>query len=219
MDFIEHVYYYSQFYEKFHQFQIKERMLPSGDFIYGNVLGVERKSATDFVSSIKKGHIFVQIHDLAVAFERAVVLCTFNITDIEREVDCKAVLTSLADFSARYNMHCRFCGTEKLGAYYVLQLAYKVRHQVTPKWVIRKPIPNSRDEKLLVLMGIAGIGEDRAANLLKEFKSLEGVFNATKTQLMKVPLIGKKSAEHIVEIWKNEDVIYDYELTIKEFDY
>jgi ERCC4-type nuclease len=59
-----------------------------------------------------------------------------------------------------------------------------------------------------IIAGIPGINALRAKNLLMEFKSLQGIFNAEIDDLVKAEKIGKKIAEEIFRVSRYE---YDKE--------
>ncbi|MFP3279068.1 MAG: helix-hairpin-helix domain-containing protein [Candidatus Micrarchaeota archaeon] len=52
----------------------------------------------------------------------------------------------------------------------------------------------------LILSSIPGVGPKLAYELLKEFKSIKNVVNASVDELMRVDKIGKKKASRIHEI-------------------
>jgi len=58
-------------------------------------------------------------------------------------------------------------------------------------------------DKLLVGLGIPGIGEKTAKILAKKFKSLEELSNATAEQLLEIEGIGEDSAKNIVEYFSS----------------
>ncbi|WP_448375318.1 NAD-dependent DNA ligase LigA [Fervidobacterium sp.] len=58
-------------------------------------------------------------------------------------------------------------------------------------------------DKLLVGLGIPGIGEKTAKILAKKFKSLEELSNATVEQLLEIEGIGEDSAKNIVEYFNS----------------
>ncbi len=55
----------------------------------------------------------------------------------------------------------------------------------------------------LTLTKIPGIGENRAKELIKHFRSLENIKQAKEDELLKVKLINRKIAENIIEFYKN----------------
>lgn len=58
----------------------------------------------------------------------------------------------------------------------------------------------------LELLDIDGIGEAKARALLKEFKTLKNIKQATEEQLCRVPGISKKLAHTIFETYRREDI-------------
>ena len=54
------------------------------------------------------------------------------------------------------------------------------------------------------LTDIKGIGEKKAKNLIMKFKTLEGIGNACKAELMSVPGITEANAEEIIKAFKGE---------------
>ena len=65
---------------------------------------------------------------------------------------------------------------------------------------------NLRNKIESELDNINGIGKARRNALFSEFKSIDGIKNATLDELMQVKGMNKKSAEAVYEYFKNKEV-------------
>lgn len=64
---------------------------------------------------------------------------------------------------------------------------------------------NNDASKLLTSLGISNVGKSAAKNLMKKFKSIENLMNASYAQLIEVNDIGDISAMAIINYFKNPD--------------
>lgn len=64
---------------------------------------------------------------------------------------------------------------------------------------------NNDASKLLTSLGISNVGKSAAKNLMKKFKSIDNLMNASYAQLIEVNDIGDISAMAIINYFKNPD--------------
>ena len=68
-----------------------------------------------------------------------------------------------------------------------------------------KSSKNNDASKLLTSLGISNVGKSAAKNLMKKFKSIDNLMNASYAQLIEVNDIGDISAMAIINYFKNPD--------------
>ena len=64
---------------------------------------------------------------------------------------------------------------------------------------------NNDASKLLTSLGISNVGKSAAKNLMKKFKSIDNLMNASYAQLIEVNDIGDISAMAIINYFKNPE--------------
>ena len=61
-------------YFKFNGFNVTVTKLDVCDYVVSDRVGIERKDASDFLSSMKDGRLFSQAHDMAEIYERPILI-------------------------------------------------------------------------------------------------------------------------------------------------
>jgi ERCC4-type nuclease len=219
MDTVEAFIYCHSFYEKFDYFTLKTKahLLHGSDFCYGQILGCEHKQMDDFIASIYDGRIWNEAYLIAKNFKYGCFVMSFDLGQVKpfydkngKEVNRKKIMTILADIQIRYGIYSQFCGDLENMAYFCLNLAYKIRKQVKPRWTMYRPKPNLEDEKIVILSGFQGLKDALAVRLLKRFGSLRAIFNVDEPErFMSIPGIGKGKAQHIIDVVKEFQPLID----------
>jgi ERCC4-type nuclease len=197
--------------------------LPLGDFlIVGNLgaLVVERKTVSDFVSSIRSNRLWDQLLRLMktgdilgyeVKRRLLVIHGGFweytNVSSVNMGRFWSSIFGALLEILFVYDTPLVVC--ENNYAYEVflrilLDREKEGKHDVLPKarW-FRKPVSRLpiKDVRCYMLDAIPMIGEVNAKNLLDHYVSISNIAKSTKNELMRVAGIGEKRAEKIYEIF------------------
>lgn len=169
-----------------------------GDYAVGNQLGIERKSATDFIASILDKRLFEQVARMQVEFERSILLIEGDVYDTRSNLADVAIdgalswITYLSGISVLHVPHvARSTGLIHRLALHEQGLGYDVPLRSKPK--------DSALASQFLVEGLPGIGPSNAIKLLAHFKSAAAVFSATDAELLKVPGIGAKMVSRIRE--------------------
>ena len=102
-------------------FSIIKKKVPAGDLLVPELgFGVERKTVEDFVGSIRDGRVFKQIYKMIHSFEYPYLFVSGNLLELYSEPEIKSILTSCADFQARYNIRIMFFPND----YYLIHYYY-----------------------------------------------------------------------------------------------
>ena len=184
-------------------FEISRKQLVSGDIVIGE-LGIERKTARDFVDSLQSGRLFRQLILLKRSFFRRLLI-------IEGGIDRMGMPQKQLQGAL-----LRIVGSLNIPILYTLSVedtAQKIEHLAVQLLVyragqIRERSVKDQDTRAFyqryILAGIPGIGVVRAKALLEKFGSLQGVFNADVSQLSEVNDIGPVNAHRIVSLARGE---------------
>ncbi len=172
--------------------EIEFKQLPVADYLIKNI-AVERKTLSDFKSSIINKRIINQLLELKQYPSRLLIIEGLEsespYTGIIHENAFRGfVLSVLTD----YQVPIIFTLNEKDTAKYLYVLAKKGQKK---EYAIRasKTFKSDREQLQFILEGFPGIGPATAKKLILHFKNLRNISNATKEELMNV--VGKKSEQ------------------------
>lgn len=168
--------------------------LPVGDFVVNNIL-IERKTHSDFVSSIIDGRLFEQIKLASQLYEKIILVIEGY---SNREISPQALNAALAYLITNYNCSILHTTNEKNTASLIYWLLKKYGKAEAASFKVFK---KDQQKKLMekVVASLPGISIVLAKRLLKKFKTIEAIVNAKEAQLMKVEGIGSKKAKKIKE--------------------
>lgn len=188
---------------------VKEDFLPAGDYVINESIGVERKTTSDFITSIIDRRLFNQIERLKSKYPHTILIIEgndlYNISDMSKEA-IKGAIYSLAVcwqlpviFTEDYHETARFlvaAGRQNL------QTKKNVLYRTSSK-------PKSKEKRqLFILQGLPGIGPSLAQKLIDKFQSIEKIFSAPEEELITIKGIGKDKAKHLKEIIRENGPVY-----------
>jgi Fanconi anemia group M protein len=187
-----------------HGLAITFAQLPVGDYIISDRMCVERKTTSDFESSIMNSRLFEQAKRLHDSFEKAIVIIEGDGSDSRLG---KNVLTgAMLKLYVEFNIQILNSSNAEETAYLLAKLAEKEQLEDSrePRLVGYKKAYNLYQWQLLILGSIPGVGPKLAKELIKHFKTLKNVALAAPEDLMEIDKIGKKKAEKVYEILNSE---------------
>ncbi len=175
--------------------------LPVADFVLADGrVGVERKSASDFVSSLLDGRLMSQVRALRESFEKPLLVIE-GAEDIYsvRKVHPNAIRGALAAVALSFHVPIVFT-TNALDTASFLSVVAKREGDMSKKDVgvrlERKPLSTS-DMQLFVVESLPGVGPALARSLLAHFGSVYNIFLASVDELTSVEGVGAKKAAEI----------------------
>lgn len=172
-----------------------------GDYAVGNQLGIERKTADDFIASILDKRIFEQAARLQAEYETGLILIEgdpyLTRTDIA-DVAIDGALSWLSLLSGLSVLHVpnivRSVGLiHRLALHKSRGLGYDAPLRAS------KPRDSSMGAQFL-LEGLPSCGPTTAIKLLNHFGSTAAVFAASDAELLCVPGLGPKMLGRIREV-------------------
>lgn len=159
-------------------FQLQFEQLQIGDYLVNNTI-IERKTFSDLQSSIINKRIFEQLNNLK---DKQSLLIIEGKSDLFiHENALRGFLLSLA---TEFKVPFIFSKNEKDTALFILVLAKKEKKEISLRYT---PKLQSKSEiQQFILEGFPNIGPTTAKALLKQFKSLNNIFNASEDELKQI---------------------------------
>ncbi|MDE1769979.1 MAG: heavy metal resistance protein CzcA [Thaumarchaeota archaeon] len=175
--------------------------LPVGDYIVAPETVVERKSVSDFISSVFDGRLFDQCNRLKEHFEHPTIIIEGNVDEIDEITENPLVFygamsSVVLDFKIPVIPTPNASHTAKL-------LISMCARQGTVKGPFLKKIRKSGDlqqQQLSILTSLPGVGEKLASRMLEKFGSPSASLNASSVELSKINGMGEARAQKIRKI-------------------
>ncbi len=187
-------------------FHIKLQRLNSGDFILSKEVGVEYKKVEDFVNSIIDGRLLSQIRELKNAFIKPLIVVEGE-QDIfsVRNIHPNAIRGMLATIVVSYGIPILQTKNHKETASLFSIIAKREQDEEKGSYTPHAQKPLSiKDMQEYVVSSLPNVGINLAVDLLKKFKSVTNVINASHEELKSVENLGEKKAEKIRDILNRE---------------
>lgn len=178
---------------------LEAAQLSEGDYHIGEKICIERKSATDFVASIKDGRLWDQLARMKQGHEIVIVLL-----EGEPLFPAASLEGAYAGIIRRGAALFRVRDQEETASF--IHRLWKQensprsarRPKQTRKWRGEDEIAEDS------LAALPGISVKKAGDLLEHFGSLGAVTNASQEDLQQVPGIGKKTAQDLYLIFTHK---------------
>ncbi|HEX7627844.1 MAG TPA: ERCC4 domain-containing protein, partial [Candidatus Methanoperedens sp.] len=184
------------------------RTLKVGDYVVSDRVGIERKTAEDFLSTFLDGRdLFGQISDLARAYSRPLLIIEGDGLYSKRQINPNAIRGALSSVAIDFGVPVLFSKDEEDTAALISVIA-KREQAVNPKKEINlhgtKSASKLPEQQEYVVSAICEIGPVVAKNLLRHFGTVERIMTASREELMVVELVGPKTADRIREVVSGE---------------
>jgi len=188
--------------------KIIPQKLECGDYMFNNVL-VEHKALQDFCNSVTNGLIFQQCQDMLYFKEqnpdiKLFILISGNPEDIIKLPHAPNIASMIAAWSSlNMRIPTSFMGNSYWFVNGLVDLFEKLFDgKVREYSPIRRP---QEFDDIILSNYVSIVGEKTAKNLLKKFPIPKQLYNSTKEQLMEVDLVGKETAEFIVNFSEGKE--------------
>ncbi len=172
--------------------EIEFKHLPIGDYIVNGIV-IERKTISDFKSSIINKRIVSQILEIKQFPEQLIILEGISEEDIySGTIHENAFRGFMLSIALEYKVPIIFTQNSKDTAKYLSVLAKKPDKQTNS--IRPGKIVFSREEQLqFIIEGFPYVGPVRAKKLLKKFGSIKNIINSSEEELKEI--LGKRSKE------------------------
>lgn len=172
--------------------------LDVGDYILSDRVGVERKSAADFLGSLMDHRLMEQMRALKKNYPRPLLIIEGEDLFTARAIHPNAIRGALASIAVDYGMPILFTRDEKETAALLAVVARREHEEGRQIQIRGEKAVASLDEQLEYLVaGLPNVNTVIARRLLDHFGSVEAVFTSDEKELMKVHGVGKKIADEV----------------------
>ncbi len=174
--------------------------LPVGDYILSDRICIERKSVADFENSIMNGRLFDQVERLKESFPKPVLILEGD--GSEYRLSSNVILGAMLKLYIDYDTQVILSANEDETAEILYMIAKREQEnkERLPRIAGMKRAYSEEEWQRLVLASLPGVGPKIAEEMLRRFKSIKNVANASIEELMHVDKIGRKKATKIYEI-------------------
>ena len=186
--------------------EVRMQNLDVGDFLLSEDCIIERKTVSDFIASIIDKRVLDQVKAMK-QFAKPILIIE-GVEDIYsvRKVHPNAIRGMLAYIAMDMKIPIIYTKNFRDTAEFLLVAAKREQEDKKKDFSIRgerKPL-TLKEQQEFIVGSLPGVGGKLAGNLLKEFRSVKNVINASEDELKDVELIGKKKAEEIKKVVEEE---------------
>lgn len=183
---------------------VEKKNLPAGDYVCSDRAVIERKSESDFASSIMDGRLFSQIRELC-SYEKPILLIEKNGQNLSR-IHPNAIRGALASLALDFNIPMIFSQSYIDTAGIIFQIAK--REQVDGKRAVsirpKSGIVSMERHQEFIIAGLPNVSTVLAKRLLSNFKTPRKIFSASEKELQEIEGIGGEKAKKISEMLDRE---------------
>jgi ERCC4-related helicase len=181
---------------------ISVRTLEVGDYVVSDRIAIERKSAEDFVNTLVNHNLFGQVSNLARSYDKPVLILEGEGLFTARQINPNAIHGALMSITLDFGVSVLYTRDAEDTASLIRQIAKREqsgeKHEISMHGKKSSLLLSEQQE--YIVSAIPEIGPKVARSLLIHFGSVEEVMKADHDDLMKVKLVGPKTAERIREV-------------------
>lgn len=182
--------------------KLKLEKLEYGDYLLSSRCSVEFKTVDDFVDSLIDGRLMEQVKQLKSLYEKPIIVVEGG-TEIfsVRNVHPNAIRGMIAAITVSFGVPILTTKSPKDTAEMFLAIAKREQGDVEKDFSLhsQKPVTTKEMQEYFV-SSLPGVGPSLAKSMLKHFKSVKNIMQATEEELTKVDKIGQKKARAILNI-------------------
>lgn len=188
---------------------VLEQHIPTGDYLLSERVGVERKTAFDFVTAILQKRFYLQLRRLKAAYTHPLYVIEGRRLYGVRNVHPNFIRGALATLTVEYAIPTIFTeGPEDTAELLFLIARREQRWEASsPTGQVMEALPRGykkaldlRGQQLQVLQALPLVGRARAERLLGHFGTIERLAAATEDDLAQIPGIGAKTAGQVRQV-------------------
>lgn len=187
--------------------KIELEQLREADYVLSSRVGVEFKTVDDFVNSIIDGRLLEQVKYLRRQFERPVILIEGE-QDLYsvRKIHPNAIRGMLATIIVSFGIPIIQTKNFKETAELIYLIAKKEQEKDGDLFHLHseKRLSSLKEQQEYIASSFPNIGPYLGKALLKNFKTIKNIANASEEDLKKVEGIGEKLAKGIKDVSEKE---------------
>lgn len=184
--------------------RVKLVQMDVGDYSLPGDIIVERKTSSDFTSSILDGRLFDQAKRLSSVCKNPTMIIESALSDVFKHFENKSsIWGALAALSFSFKIHIFWTSDRSETAELLATLAKRSMKERKGVAIVRpKPrLETLAEKQLYVLSSVPGIGSKYAERLLSSLGTLKAVFSATPLELSRAADIPTAKALKIYEFF------------------
>jgi ERCC4-related helicase len=185
--------------------KINLEKLEVADYVLSSDVAVEYKTMKDFVDSLIDGRLLSQIKALK-KYEKPLVVVEGD-EDIysQRKVHPNAIRGMIATITVDFNVPILYTRnySETAALLGVIAKREQIKQMKDVSLHTQKPM-TLKEQQEYIVSSLPGIGPSTAKPLLKKFKTVKKVINASEDKLKKIDLIGERKAKRIKEVLEED---------------
>ena len=178
-------------------------VLEAGDYVVSKDIAIERKTVSDFISTLTRRNIFEQLGKLKEAYSRPMLIIEGDISSIPMisSINMSAVLGALASI-ARMGISIIPSPSPSATARLIVSLAKQERKteqqiRIRPKTVKKGDIS---EEQIFFMCGLPMIGRERAEAILRVYRTPLEALKRVDGWPKRVEGIGETIVKRVKEI-------------------
>lgn len=183
--------------------QVRFANLKMGDFLISGNTAVERKDSDAFIESIEDKSIFRQLIDFKREFSNPLYVIEGCDLYRNKKVNATKIRSAISYVTILNHVPIIFTQDSKDSAEYIYMISRQAQHGLTFNPIEdnnkKGKFSEDTDAQLAMIENLPDVGTAIAMAMLKQFRTLKGVINASKDDLVSVDGIGEKRAEKIVK--------------------
>ncbi len=184
---------------------IEYEKLEIGDYLIGNTI-IERKTFSDFANSMINKRLISQLQEIKKYPKYFLIVEGFYYNYREFNIHENAIRGMFLSVAIDFQVPIVFTENEKDTANFLILTAKKYEKPNQENSLRQSKTANTIEEqKQFILEGFPGIGPVTARELLREFKSLQGIFNATGKRLDKIKEFDENKIKKFRELLEGQN--------------
>jgi DNA excision repair protein ERCC-4 len=177
--------------------------LAVGDYVVNPEIAAERKSVSDFVSSVYDGRLFAQASALSSSYRKPYIIVEGDVTEVSKLVkNLASYYGAIANVTLAYDLRLMHTANADETALAIAALVKNSRARPIPPGLLQAP-PKSKDEaqqQLYFISSLPGVGVKLAKRMLGRYGTPRRVVSLTEAQFSMVPGVGAKRASKIAHV-------------------
>ncbi|MFH1424305.1 MAG: DEAD/DEAH box helicase [archaeon] len=186
--------------------EVRMKNLDVADFQLSTRVGVERKSASDFVQSLVDGRLMKQAKSLSEQFEKPLLIVEGGSLYNIRNIHPNAIRGSLASLAIDFGVPILYSENVDDTAAFLVVIAKREQLDLKKEIVLRgerKPL-GTKELQQYVVESLPSVGPSLAKRMLERFGTVEKVMTAKEGELQKIDKLGEKKAKGIRKVLEQE---------------
>lgn len=176
------------------------------DYLAGEI-AVERKTINDFVSSMLSKRLMMQLIELKQNYPKQLLIIEgieeqdLYVSHLHPNLHPNSIRGMILSVETDFGIPILFTKDYKDTAIFLKLLATKQPKPIS--LIAKKHAFNVSEQQQMIIESFPGIGPTMAKALLKKFKTIKAIINASEEQLKKIPRLGKKAAvmKKLTDAW------------------